>query len=215
MQLSFSRAYLCYRIEAKSNPPITFYRKEICTFILMSRKYKFHDNDKLYFISFATVYWIDVFVREEYMQIIIDSWKHCQEKKALEIYGWCLMPSHVHMIIGSKKNKLADIIRDMKKHTSSTLRTAIKKNNFESRKEWMIWMFERAGKKNGNNKDWQFWQQHNQPTEITDQAMFDKTLDYIHQNPVVAGFVIKAEDWKYSSARDFCGMNGLVELSYS
>jgi REP element-mobilizing transposase RayT len=181
----------------------------------MSRKYKFHDNDKLYFISFATVYWIDVFVREEYMQIIIDSWKHCQEKKALEIYGWCLMPSHVHMIIGSKKNKLADIIRDMKKHTSSTLRTAIKKNNFESRKEWMIWMFERAGKKNGNNKDWQFWQQHNQPTEITDQAMFDKTLDYIHQNPVVAGFVIKAEDWKYSSARDFCGMNGLVELSYS
>ena len=46
----------------------------------MSRKYKFHDNDKLYFISYATVYWIDVFIREEYNQVIIDSWKHCQEK---------------------------------------------------------------------------------------------------------------------------------------
>ena len=181
----------------------------------MSRKYKFHDNDKLYFISFATVHWIDVFVREEYMQIIIESWKHCQKDKALEIYGWCIMPSHIHMIIGSKKNKLEGIVRDMKKHTSLELKTAIKNNLLESRKEWIIWMMERAGKKNGNNKDWQFWQQHNKPTEIKDQEMFDKTLDYIHQNPVVAGFVIRPEDWKYSSAKDFCGMKGLIELSYS
>jgi putative transposase len=57
------------------------------------RKYKFHDNDKLYFISFATVYWIDVFVREEYNRIMIESFLHCQEKKGLEIYGWCIMPS--------------------------------------------------------------------------------------------------------------------------
>ena len=181
----------------------------------MSRKYKFHDNDKLYFISFATVYWIDVFTREEYMQVIIYSWKHCQENKGLEIYGWCIMPSHVHMIMGSKKNKLEDIVRDLKKHTSLELKMAIKNNNFESRKGWIIWMMERAGMKNGNNKDWQFWQQHNKPTEIKDQEMFDKTLDYIHQNPVVAGFVTKPEDWKYSSTQDFCGMKGLVELSYS
>ena len=104
----------------------------------MSRKYKFHDNDKLYFISFATVNWIDVFIREEYMKIVLDSWKFCQEKKGLEIYGWCIMPSHVHMIIGSRKNKLEDIVRDMKKHTSLELKEAIKKNVSESRKEWMI-----------------------------------------------------------------------------
>jgi len=181
----------------------------------MSRKYKFHDNDKLYFVSFATVHWIDVFIREEYMQIIIESWKHCQEKKGLEIYGWCIMPSHAHMIIGSKKDKLEDIVRDMKKHTSLTLKACIKNNNFESRKEWIMWMMERAGKKNGNNIDWQFWQQHNKPIEIKDQEMFDKTLKYMHQNPVIAGLVTRPEDWKYSSARDFCRMKGLVELSYS
>ena len=120
----------------------------------MSRKYKFHGNDKLYFISFATINWIDVFVREDYIQVIIDSWKHCQEKKGLEIYGWCIMTSHVHMIVGSKKDKIEDIVRDMKKYTSSTFKTILKTNNFESRKEWIIWMMERAGKKNGNNKDW-------------------------------------------------------------
>ena len=127
----------------------------------MSRKYKFHDNDKLYFISFATVYWIDVFIRDQYFQIIIDSWKYCQENKGLEIYGWCIMPSHIHMIIGSKKDKLKDIIRDMKKHTSMQLKTSIKNNIHESRKEWMMWLMERAGKKNGNNKDWSLmWRKH-------------------------------------------------------
>jgi REP element-mobilizing transposase RayT len=127
----------------------------------MSRKYKFHDNDKLYFISFATVYWLDVFVREEYMRIVLDSWKFCQEKKGLEIYGWCIMPSHVHMIFGTNKNKLEDIVRDMKSFTSTTLRKNISENVQESRKEWMIWIacpdfsgMERAGKKNGNNNDW-------------------------------------------------------------
>ncbi len=69
----------------------------------MSRKYKFHDNDKLYFISFATVHWIDVFIREEYNQVLIDSWKHCQQNKGLEIYGWCIMTSHVHMIMEAEK----------------------------------------------------------------------------------------------------------------
>src|SRR5664279_4714255 len=181
----------------------------------MSHKYKFHDTDKLYFISCATVHWIDVFIREKYNHIILDSWIHCQEKRGLEIYGWCIMTSHVHMIIGGKQDKLEDIIRDMKKHTSSELKTAIKNHPQESRKEWIIWMMERAGKKNGNNKDWQFWQQHNKPLEITGQEMFDEKLAYIHQNPVQAGFVTKEEDWKYSSARDFCGMNGLVSLSYS
>ena len=122
----------------------------------MSRKYKFHDNDKLYFISFATVYWIDVFIREEYMEIIIESRKHCKEKKGLEIYGLCIMPSHLHMIIGSKSKKLEDIVRDMKKRTSITLKNSIKENVHESRKEWITWMMERAGKKNSNNKDWQF-----------------------------------------------------------
>ena len=118
------------------------------------------------------------------------------------------MPSHVHMIIGSKKNKLEDIVRDMKSHTSTTLKKSIKDNPQESRKE------------NGNNNDpiaigWQFWQQHNKPLEIKSQEMFDKKLDYIHQNPVQAGFVTNEEDWKYSSARDFCGMKRLIELNYS
>src|SRR6187402_2254394 len=129
----------------------------------MSRKYKFWDTNKMYFISFATVNWIDVFTRNEYKDEIIKSWKFCQEKKGLEIYAWCIMPSHVHMIIGSNDKSMESIVRDMKSFTSTSLKKMIHKHPTESRREWLLWMFERAGKKNGNNKDWQFWQQHNQP----------------------------------------------------
>ncbi|MEO6288942.1 MAG: hypothetical protein ABIO76_03415 [Ginsengibacter sp.] len=58
-------------------------------------------------------------------------------------------------------------------------------------------------------------QQHNNPLEITGQQMFDEKLLYIHQNPVQSEFVTSEEDWKYSSASEFCGMKGLVFLNYS
>ena len=103
----------------------------------------------------------------------------------------------------------------MKSYTSTQFKKIINDHPQESRKQWMMWMFERAGRKNSNNNDWQFWQQHNKPLEIKDQEMFDKTLAYIHSNPVQSGFVTRPEDWKYSSAKDFCGTKGLVQLCYS
>jgi len=143
----------------------------------VSRKYKFRDHDKLYFISFSVVHWIDVFIRDEYKRVLIESWKYCRENKGLEIYAYCIMTSHVHMIIGSHQEKLDGIVRDMKSYTSSQLRKSISAHPGESRKEWMVWMMERAGKKNGNNNDWQFWQQHNQPIELsTPEIMNQKNL---------------------------------------
>jgi REP element-mobilizing transposase RayT len=66
----------------------------------MSRKYKFLDQSKLYFVSFATVHWIDIFTREIYKSILIDILRFCQLNKGLEIFGWCFMTNHVHLIIG-------------------------------------------------------------------------------------------------------------------
>jgi putative transposase len=88
----------------------------------MSRKYKFHDSSKLYFVSFALVYWIDLFIRQEYKNIVLESWKFCINNKGMELYGWCMMSSHIHMIIVTNKEKLEDIMRDMKRHTSVQLR---------------------------------------------------------------------------------------------
>jgi len=178
----------------------------------MSTKYKFGDQDKLYFVSFAVVNWIDLFIRNEYKQIMLDSWKHCQANKGLEIYGWCIMTSHIHMIIGTHGDKLEDIMRDMKKHTSLELKKAIKNHSTESRREWLLWMMERAGRKNSNNHKFQLWQQDNHPIELYDYKVLHQKLDYVHYNPVEAGFVEKPEDYLYSSARDYYGRQGLLDV---
>jgi REP element-mobilizing transposase RayT len=180
----------------------------------MSRKYKFGDSSKLYFISFAVVYWIDLFIRKEYKDVMLESWRFCQTEKELEIYGWCIMSSHVHMIIGSRGRALEKTVGEMKSFTSRALRKAISEHDRESRREWMMSMMEVAGMGNSNNGDWQLWQQNNKPLEILTGAMFYQKLNYIHRNPVEAGFVENEEDYLYSSARDFYGKAGLIELCY-
>ncbi|MEP0985174.1 hypothetical protein [Ekhidna sp.] len=73
-------------------------------------------------------------------------------------------------------------------------------------------MMERAGKKNGNNKNWQLWQQHNHPIELTDNVILDQKLNYLHMNPVVSGFVSEPESWNWSSEIDYAGGKGLVDI---
>jgi putative transposase len=179
----------------------------------MSRKYKFHDQSQIYFVSFATVNFIDVFTRDIYRFIIIDSLKYCIENKDLELYAWVIMTNHVHLIIGTRGEPMENILRDLKKHTSKKIVASIAENQEESRKEWMIWMFERAGKKNPNNTNIQFWQQHNQPIQLDTVIKIRQRLDYLHENPVTAGFVDKPEHWRFGSAIDYYTNNkGLIEI---
>ena len=120
------------------------------------------------------------------------------------IFGYCIMPSHIHLIFRSGNGKPSELIRDFKGFTSRNLLRAIQENNQESRQEWMLWMFKKAGDKNSNVKEYQFWQQHSQPIEIWSLKVFEQKLNYIHQNRVESGFVIEPCEWKYSSARNYC-----------
>ena len=178
----------------------------------MSTKYKFHDQNSLYFLSFAVVHWIDLFIRNEYKNILLNSWEYCREHKGMDLYGYCIMTSHIHMIIGSHQDRLEDIMRDMKTHTSKQLKKAIEEHPSESRREWMLWMMQRAGTKNSNNNNFQLWQQGNHPILLKNAEMAHQRLDYTHYNPVVAGIVEKPEDYLYSSARNYYGMKGLIDV---
>ncbi len=64
----------------------------------MSCKYKFYNKEGLYFVNFATVYWLDVFTRDHYSWALMESLDFCRKNKRMEIYAWCIMPSHVHLI---------------------------------------------------------------------------------------------------------------------
>jgi len=178
----------------------------------MSTKYKFRDDNKLYFVSFSVIEWIDVFIRNEYKDILIKSFEFCTKEKGLEVYAYCIMTSHVHMIIGTHKNKLEHIIRDLKAHTSTAIRKAIEENPKESRREWMLQMMYKAGKLNPNNRDFQFWKQDNHPIELMTNEMLFQKLNYIHENPVKAGFVREPHHLIYSSATNYAGIDSIFKV---
>ncbi len=173
----------------------------------MSRKYKIRDQDKLYFVTFTIINWLDVFIRKEYRDIFLDSIRYCQQNKGLEVCAYCIKSSHVHMIIGRNgEASLEGLIRDVKKYTSIKIIEAIQNNSKESRRELLLWLFERAGKRNANNVTYQFWQQHNHPIELATNEMIDQRLNYIHNNPVEAGIVLSPEHYLYSSAINYAGL---------
>ena len=178
----------------------------------MSRKYKFQNKEGLYFISFATVYWIDVFVREQYFTALAKSLQYCCTHKGMVIYAYCIMPSHIHLIFNDQNSDPGKIIKEFKSYSSKLLQSLIEENAQESRKEWMLWMMQRAGKMNSNVKYRQFWQQNNKPIELWSNKVISQKLNYIHNNPVEAGFVEEAIHWKYSSAKNYAGEIGQISV---
>ena len=179
----------------------------------MSTKFKMNNPDGLYFLSTAVVNWIDVFIRKEYAQIVLDSLDYCIREKGLVVYAYVIMSSHIHLIIGRRSNgmQFAEIIRDFKKFTSTTIIKTIKEHPQESRKEWVLRMMQRAASKNSNNTSYQFWQQDNHPIEL-EGNWIDQKLAYIHNNPVEAGLVREPEDYLYSSAGNYAGREGLLKV---
>jgi REP element-mobilizing transposase RayT len=178
--------------------------------------YKIRNKEGIHFITFAVVEWVDVFTRKEYRDIVLDSVRYCQKEKGLILYAWCIMSNHVHLVVSAENNDTSDILRDFKKFTSKQIIAAIAKNEQESRRDWMLKIFKEQGEKNNRNLIYQFWRQDNQPKELFSDTFSSQKLNYIHNNPVEAGLVDKAEEYLYSSARDYYfGKNvGLLKIEF-
>jgi len=178
----------------------------------MSSSYKFHNPEGIYFVTFAVVNWIDVFTRIEYKNIFIDSLHYSQKEKGMEIFAWCIMTNHVHLIYRSINGlKPEAILGDLKRFTSKAIVKAIKDNPRESRKELLLEQFLREGAKSSNVKKYQFWRHDNKPIELWSNHIIDQKINYIHNNPVKAGIVFKPEDYVYSSAKDYSGEEGILK----
>ena len=95
----------------------------------MSRNYKFHNPAGVYFISFAVVQRLDVFTRNEYKQVIIDRFQYCQKEKGMEIFAWCVMTNHVHLIFRIVNGLLPEqVLGDLKIFTNKKIVKEITQN---------------------------------------------------------------------------------------
>jgi REP element-mobilizing transposase RayT len=173
----------------------------------MSRKYKFHNPDGTYFVTFAVQGWVDVFTRNQYKDILIETLTYCIHHKGLEIFAWCIMTNHVHLLgRATGQESFSDILRDFKKFTSKAVTKAIQENEKESRKEWLLEQFK-------TEQGYRFWRSDNKPIEVWSNKVIKEKLNYIHYNPVEEGLVFRPEDYVYSSAVNYSGQNGLLEIT--
>jgi len=174
-------------------------------------RYVISYQNAIYFLTFTVVGWIDVFTRKEYKVEIVDSLNYCIESKGLTVYAWCIMSNHIHIIASANEGyRLSDIIRDFKKFTAKKIIKRIK-SDVESRKEWILNLFEYAGKHLNRIKKYKFWKDDNHAIKL-ESHMMDGRLGYVHNNPVEDMLVEEPEYYIFSSARDYCGTKGLVEV---
>ncbi|MEM9834096.1 MAG: transposase [Bacteroidota bacterium] len=180
----------------------------------MSSRYKIRDKEGLYFVTFTLVGWVDLFIRNPYRDCILDSFIYCREQKGLRVHAYVIMTSHIHAIFSAKEDSdLVHIIRDMKKHTSKELIKLIKTIP-ESRRVWLLNKFHYEAQRSKRGKDYIVWQEGYHAKQIVSNYFLEQKLNYIHQNPVTAGFVSVAEDYVYSSARDYAGELGMITIDF-
>ena len=178
----------------------------------MSRKHKVFDSSKPYFITMSVNQWAKIFNNTSIINIVINSLKYCQLNKGLEIYSYCIMPDHIHMICRSIcEYSLSEIIRDFKKYTSrSIIKHLINTDNNIS----AVWLeiFRKNDSKIRHIYRHHVWQEGFYPIELSSNSFIDQKIEYINNNPVKAGMVDNAEDYLYSSARNAVGLRGYLEV---
>jgi REP element-mobilizing transposase RayT len=122
------------------------------------------------------------------------------------------MSNHVHLLVQARQENLPDVIRDLKKFTANRILKEIATNDGESRRDWMLKRFEFAAQRHVRNSIRQFWTHENHAVEILSKKFTDQKLNYIHENPVRAGWVEEPQEYMYSSAQNYGGRKGLIDI---
>ena len=178
----------------------------------MSEKYKFYDPDEMYFITSTIVGWVDIFTKSRYCDLVLDSLRYCQNNKGLVIHAWVIMSNHLHLIVSKNGDySLQDIVRDFKRHTSIEISKLIVSGD-DSRKKWMLEIFRQEASRLKRVNNYKIWQDGNHPKELNTNEKIDQRLQYLHNNPVIAGIVYNQEDYIFSSALDYTDGKGLLDI---
>jgi REP element-mobilizing transposase RayT len=178
----------------------------------MSTKYKATTSEEAYYITITTVGWIDVFTRLNQKETIINALNYCQQNKGLEIYAYCLMSNHIHILCkATNGNILSDVIRDFKKFTSKKIIKTIS-DEPESRREWLLAYFEKACSHLKREQQYKVWQDGYHAEHIYSNSFIKQKVDYIHNNPVKDKIVALPEDYYFSSARNYADLENPIKI---
>jgi REP element-mobilizing transposase RayT len=172
----------------------------------------FSRTEEAYFITIITVGWLDIFTRLSQRSNIIRALQYCQENKGLEIYGYCIMSSHIHLLCKATNGfVLSDVMRDFKRLTSGKIIETIREEP-QSRREWMLEYFSKACEHVKKEQKYKVWQNGYHAEHIYSNKFIRQKLDYIHNNPVKDRIVTLPEDYYYSSAGNYASLDNDLKV---
>ena len=169
-------------------------------------RYQFKELNKPYFMTLTICGWQPVFTQPEIVQVILDSWRYLQQNADLKLYGYVILENHIHFIAQSE-----NIQKDLHRFKSFTARKIIdylKAHNISLILQQLAF-YKKMYK---FQSDYQLWQEGSHPQGIESEEVLRQKLEYMHYNPVKRGYIDKPEHWRYSSARDYNGEIGLIEV---
>jgi len=169
-------------------------------------RYKVYEPTHPHFVTCTILHWIPIFTRKESVQIIIDSLKFLQEKDNLKLYAYVILENHLHMIVQS--DDIEKSMKSFKQFTAKEILNLLKKENVKTILEQLKFY----KKSHHKATEYQVWEEGYQPKLIVSDSMMKIKIDYIHNNPVKRGYVDVTSHWRYSSARDYEDLNGLIEV---
>lgn len=168
-------------------------------------RYRITEIDQPHFLTCTVLHWIPVFTRPDTVDILLHSFRFLQ-REGLKMFGWVILENHLHLVAQSS-NLQRDMAR-FKSFTSRQLLDYLRRKNVRQILQQLAF-YKKAHK---TDRALQFWQEGLYPELIQNDAMMQQKIEYIHQNPVKRGYVDYAEHWRYSSARDYLGQPGLLEV---
>ena len=168
-------------------------------------RYKVVDPALPHFVTCTVLHWIPLFTRPATVEIVLDALRFLIAD-GLQVYGWVILENHLHLVVQSH-----DLNRDLarfKSFTAKQLLAYLKQHNVTQVLEQLAF-YKKAHKQ---RQEYQLWQEGSHPQWIQNPEMMRQKVEYIHQNPVVRGYVDQPEHWRYSSARSYLGQEGLLAV---
>jgi REP element-mobilizing transposase RayT len=174
----------------------------------MSRtRYKIFETHQPYFMTMTVVDWLPLFSQPNFAEIFISSLRFIHTERRVTFYAYVLLENHSHMIAYAEE--LPKVMKEFKSYTARKIIDQLEASGPAAL------LSELHVRKSSHKKEsiYQVWQEGSHPQMISSEEMMAQKIDYIHYNPVRRGYVYEPSHWRYSSAGDYEGKKGLVEVA--
>jgi REP-associated tyrosine transposase len=174
---------------------------------LMTRtRYQIYETEYAYFITSTINGWLPVFTRRDAVNIIFESWKHLQQARELKLFAYVILDNHLHMVVSAPE--LPGVMQSFKSWTARKIIDLLK----ECGGGTLLRQFKAMKLNHKTQSEYQVWQEGGKPKQIQNDEMMWQKINYTHNNPLKRGFVDDAVHWRWSSARNYAGQIGLIDV---